>query len=162
MPSVLWSCWLGGRKGIRPVKPEWWGAGMVICLERGSDLHTAQLMPLPLTVSCFNEIQIGFTFLVTAHPCSPGQKAVKRVRVCIYYFCSFLTTNTGGKLHCWILVTEYIDRHACPRISQCLPSKLPISGGGSRTPRNTWFLMALQSTISVVTGIKLLQYIHPN
>ena len=47
---------------------EWWGAGMVICLERGADLHMAQLMPLPLTVSCFSEIQIGFTFLVPAHP----------------------------------------------------------------------------------------------
>jgi len=39
---------------------------MVICLERGVDLHTAQLMPLPLTVSCFSKIQIGFTFLVPA------------------------------------------------------------------------------------------------
>ena len=50
---------------------------MVICLERGADLHMAQLMPLPLTVSCFSEIQIGFTFLVPAHPGSPGQRAVK-------------------------------------------------------------------------------------
>ena len=62
VPSVLWRCWLGGRKGIRPVKPEWWGAGMVICLERGADLHMAQLMPLPLTVSGFSKIQIGFTW----------------------------------------------------------------------------------------------------
>jgi len=45
-------------------------------------LHTAQLMPLPLTVSCFSEIQIGFTFLVLAHPGSPGQRAVKRVSRC--------------------------------------------------------------------------------
>ena len=52
---------------------------MVICLERGTDLHMAQLMPLPLTVSCFRKIQIGFTFLVPAHPGSPGQRAVKRV-----------------------------------------------------------------------------------
>ena len=37
--SVLWRCWLGGRKGIRPVKTEWWGAGVVICLEQGADLH---------------------------------------------------------------------------------------------------------------------------
>jgi len=43
-------------------KTEWWAAGVVICLERGADLHMAQLMPLPLTVSCFSEIQIGFTF----------------------------------------------------------------------------------------------------
>ena len=52
-------------------KTEWWGAGMVICLERGADLYIAQLMPLPLTVSCFSKIQIGFTFLVPTHPGSP-------------------------------------------------------------------------------------------
>ena len=57
---------------------------MVICLERGADLHTTQLMPLPLTVSCFSKIQIGFTFLVPAYPGSPGKRAVKRVCVCVY------------------------------------------------------------------------------
>jgi len=45
-------------------------------------LHMAQLMPLPLTVSCFSKIQIGFTFLVPAHLGSPGKRAVKRVCVC--------------------------------------------------------------------------------
>ena len=54
---------------------------MVICLERGADLHMAQLMPLPLTVSCVSKIQIGFTFLVPAHSGSPGKRA--RVRVCV-------------------------------------------------------------------------------
>ena len=54
---------------------------MVICLEQGAHLHVAQLMPLPLTVSCFSKIQIGFAFLVPAHPGSPGQRAVKRVCV---------------------------------------------------------------------------------
>ena len=58
------------------------GGGVVICLERGADLHTAQLMPLPLTVSCFSKIQIGFTFLVPAHLGSPGQRAVKWM--CVY------------------------------------------------------------------------------
>ena len=38
----------------------------------------AQLMPLPLTVSCFSEIQIGFTLLVPAHPGSAGKRAIKR------------------------------------------------------------------------------------
>jgi len=52
-------------------------------LERGADLHTAQLMPLPLTISCFNKIQTGFTFLVPAHLGSPGQRGVKRVCVCV-------------------------------------------------------------------------------
>ena len=54
---------------------------MVICLELGADLHTTELMPLPLTVSCFNKIQIGFTFLVPADLGSPGKRAVKRVCV---------------------------------------------------------------------------------
>ena len=56
---------------------------MVVCLVRGADLHMAQLMPLPLTVSCSSKIPIGFTFLVPAHPGSPGQRAVKRVCVCV-------------------------------------------------------------------------------
>jgi len=54
---------------------------MVICLERGADLHMVQLMPLPLTVSRFSKIQIGFTFLLPAHPGSPGQRPVKWVCV---------------------------------------------------------------------------------
>jgi len=64
---------------------EWWGAGVVICLEQGADLHMAQLMPLLLTVSCSSKIQIGFTFLVPAYPGSHGKRAVKRVCVCVYY-----------------------------------------------------------------------------
>ena len=72
-----------GRKAIRPVKTECWGASMFICLERGAELHMAQLMPLPLTVFCFSKIQVGSTSLVLAHLGSPGQKAVKRVCVCV-------------------------------------------------------------------------------
>ena len=64
---------------------------MVICLERGADLHMAQQILLPLTVSCFSKIQIGFTFLVLAHPGGPGQRAVKRVCVCV---CVCLTRNS--------------------------------------------------------------------
>jgi len=64
---------LVGRQEGHVKKPNWWGAGMVICLERGADLHMAQLMPLPLTVYCFSKVQIGFTFLVLAHPGSPIQ-----------------------------------------------------------------------------------------
>ena len=63
---------------------------MVICLERGADLHMAQLMLLPLTISCFSKIQIGFTFLVLAHLGSAGQRAVKFVCVCV---CVVLACN---------------------------------------------------------------------
>ena len=60
---------------------------MVICLERGADLHMAQLMPLPLplTVSCFSKIQIGFTFLVPAHLGSVRKRAVKWVCMCCFW-----------------------------------------------------------------------------
>jgi len=74
--------WATGRaSGLQ--KNEQWDAGTVICLELGADLHMAQLMPLPLTVSCFSKIQIGSTLLVPAHPGSPGKRAIKWVCVCV-------------------------------------------------------------------------------
>jgi len=72
---------------------------MVICLERNAELHMAQLIPLPLTVSCFCKIRIGFTFPVPAQADSPGQRAVKRVCVCVFvfqkpFFCVEMTGKT--------------------------------------------------------------------
>jgi len=65
--------WQEGHPACK--KLEWWGTGMVICLQLDADLH------MPLTVSCFSKIQIGFTFLVLAHPSSPRKWAVKRAYV---------------------------------------------------------------------------------
>ena len=81
--AVLWRCWLGGRKGIRPVKN--WVVGCWRGYLSGVRCRLAygQLMPLPLTVSCYSKIQIGFTFLVLAHPGSPGKRAVKWVCACV-------------------------------------------------------------------------------
>jgi len=53
-------------------------------------------MPLPLTVSCFSEIQIGFTFLVPAHLGSPGKRAVKRVYVCMSLLSNALGAISAG------------------------------------------------------------------
>ena len=64
------------QEGHPACKKQRWGTGMVVCLEWGADLHMAQLMPLPLTVSCSSKIQMGFTFLVPAYPGSPGKEAV--------------------------------------------------------------------------------------
>jgi len=72
---------------------------MVICLEQGADLHTAQLMPLPLTVSCFSKIQIGFTFLVPAHLGSPGKRAAKRVCVLTISVSSWRTHLECSHVH---------------------------------------------------------------
>jgi len=46
-------------------------------------MHMAQLMPLPVTVSCYSKIQTGFAFLVPADLGSPGKSAVKWVCVCV-------------------------------------------------------------------------------
>ena len=83
---------------------------MVICLERGADLHMAQLMPLLLTVSCFSKIQTGFTFLVPAHPGSPGLRDVKRVCVCAYDYIRLCMSR------------------CCP--SMCVCNYIQVSGGG--------------------------------
>jgi len=78
---------------------------VVICLKRGADLHIALLMPLPLTVSCISKIQIGFTFLVLAHPGSPRKTAVKRVCVCVLRSISLLQLAVICRIR--LLMMEY-------------------------------------------------------
>ena len=92
-PSVLWCCWLGGRKGIRPVNNWVVGSWRGICLERGADLHPAQLIPLPLTVSCFSKIQIGVTFLVPAQTGRPGEGPINERVYTVTCFDSFLYSH---------------------------------------------------------------------
>ena len=92
---------------------------MVISLEQGADLHMAQLMPLPLTVSCFSKIQIGFTFLVPAHPGSPGKGAVKSVCVCVW-------AGTRKAKPIWILMKQETVASAGPYASLHLaPDRQP-------------------------------------
>ena len=80
--------WQEGHPACR--KTEWWGAGVVICLERGADLHMAQLMALPLTISCFSKIQIGFTFLLQAHLGSPDKWPLNGC-VCVLFAAKILS-----------------------------------------------------------------------
>jgi len=89
---------------------------VVICLERGANLHMSQRISLPLTVSCFSKIQIGFTFrahvkiasrivsIVPAHLGSPGQRAVKRVCVCVCVFHGIEIVFDA-----WILSSRMVD-----------------------------------------------------
>ena len=93
LPSLLWHCWLGDRKGIRPVKNWVMGCWCGYLSGARTDLHMAQLIPLPLTVFCFSKIQIGFTFLVPGHAGSLGQRAVKRVFVCVCMWCINICCN---------------------------------------------------------------------
>jgi len=92
---------------------------MVICLERGADLHMAELMPLPLTVSCFSKIQIGRTFLALAHPGSSGKRAVKRVCVCVYnHGCTTVCMNTAGCKTSWMNYANEPSQAALKQSSQ--------------------------------------------
>jgi len=95
---------LVGRQEGHPAckKLVWSGTGMIICLERDADLHMAQLRPLPLTVSCYSKIQIGFTFLVPAHPGSPEKRAIKRRDRGIMRLCARLISRIIGDFpHNW-------------------------------------------------------------
>ena len=74
----------------------------------------AQLLPLPLTVSCYSKIQIGFTFLVPAYPGSPGKRAVKRVCVCVcvtvcdrYLYSGRILLSVDNVLGLLILADKY-------------------------------------------------------
>ena len=90
--SVLWRCWLGGRKGIRPVKN--WVVGCWHGYLSGAKCRFAYDPADATTTHCLL-LQIGFTFLVPAHPGSPGQRAVKRVCVCLFYVYNYFT-----EFHC--------------------------------------------------------------
>jgi len=79
---------VGQLQGHQACKKQ--SGGVLAWLSVWSEVHMAQLMPLPLTVSCFSKIQIGFTFLVLAHSGSPRQRAVKRVCVCVCMVLCFL------------------------------------------------------------------------
>ena len=66
---------LVGRQEGHPAckKTEWWSAGVVIYLERGANLHTAQLMPLPLTVSCSVKSRLALPFWYQLTRVVPGK-----------------------------------------------------------------------------------------
>jgi len=55
-------CVAGKASGLK--KLEWCGTGVVICLERGADLHMAQLMPLSLA-SVKSRLVLPFWYWLT-------------------------------------------------------------------------------------------------
>ena len=77
-------------------------------------MHTVQLMPLPLTVSCFSKIWIGFTFLVPAQ--------------CACVFMLYITTITFS-----VILFELYDNNDagdkkfvanCFRLTGCITMRL--------------------------------------
>ena len=121
---------------------------MVICLERGADLHMAQLMPLPLTVSCFSKIQVGFTFLVPAHLGSPRQRAVKRVYV-ITVFSALMLLVGWQEGHPACKKTQRLGagmviclkRGADLHMAQLMPLPLSLASVNSRLVLPSWYCL---------------------
>jgi len=97
---------------------------VVICLVRGADLHIAQLMPLPLTVSCSSKIQIGFTFLVPAHLGSP-RKGPLNGCVCsssLQLWCIFQAEDVPGSLV--LRMYEAFGSHVTADVTVNFPVKI--------------------------------------
>ena len=95
--------WQEGPSACKKV--EWWGAGVVICLERGADLYIAQLMPLPLTVSCFSKSRLVLPFwywLTRVVPEKGPLNARARVCVCVCVQCACYVTD--------VMLIEYANR----------------------------------------------------
>ena len=86
---------------------------MVICLERGADLHMARLMPLPLTVSCFSKIEIGFTFLVVAHLVVPEKGPLNGCVLAAYFLGNISAKNCKNRYFIVnVIACELFLRHS--------------------------------------------------
>jgi len=107
---------------IRPIKTSVVGYWHDYLSRARCRLHMAQLMPLTLTVSCFSKIQIGFTFVVPAHPHSPGKRALKRVCVCLCHIhtshsCTHITHDNN-------LVNKLMNTSQYSHITKSLQTSL--------------------------------------
>jgi len=91
----------------------------------------AQLMPLPITVSCFSKIQIGFTFLVPAR------------RVCV---CVILTdSSTESPVHVLMLSIQAV--RGLPRLRA--PGIVPCVISFSRQQLRCFFVVWMCSAINI-------------
>ena len=105
---MLWHSWFGVRKSNRPVKIEWWGAGVAICLElSANDVHMVQLMPAtPQYLASF-----GLTFLMPAYPGCPAKVAVKRVSAyCIVHLGTRATPLMRDRCQSWLTRCRFYIR----------------------------------------------------
>jgi len=82
---------------------------VVICLERGAYLHMAQLMPLPLTVSCFSEIQIGFYLSGTGSSLWSRTKGLHGCLSVLSYFMMSSEDHSCSEIAYHVSVSVYLD-----------------------------------------------------
>ena len=163
MPSVLWRCWLGCMKGIRPVKN--WVVGCWPGYLPGARCRLAYGPADATATHClFSKIRIGFTFLVPADPGSPGQRAVKWV--CVLGCCWFgwqeghpACKKLSGGVLVWLSVWSEVQ--TCIRLSWChchslslalATVEVPLAGEGA-------YSLASSGTIPCYTDELRLEYV---
>jgi len=135
LPSVLWHCWLGGRKSIWPVK--YWVMrcchGYLSAMKcKWFAYGPADATAPPPTISCFSKIQNGSAFLLLAYPGCPGQEAVKLI---YEYKCSEWHRIVSSSISHWLcgrcffyfsdtlfLVTNQFDVFLLLQSWKCVPS----------------------------------------
>jgi len=148
LPSVLWRCWLGVRKSIRPVKTEWWGAGrlsvwsklQMICIWSS----WCQCHPI---ISSFIKIQTGLTFLVPAYPSCRGKEAIKRVSLRAYP-CVDKTETVCRSLmrpRCWSWWRCY-----CPSL---MKTDRNVSCRRRRRRRLSWNISSVHCSLACLPGV---------
>jgi len=121
---------------------------MVICLVRGADLHMAQPVLLPITVSCSSKIQIGFTFLVLAHLDSPKKGRLMGVCVCVFIVVRLQCMQYIVAAYCYrcsvvcmtclsVCVCVYVSvGHSCEHYKMAKPIDIPFGLWTQVRPRN--------------------------
>jgi len=117
LPSVLWHCWLGGRKGIRPVKNmgQWWRLALVVWMEWrpvGGSVF------LPLLISPCT-IKSRSSLLAPAHPGGPGKRAIQRVCVCVCDLCCIFQIKSLILLKLSNEVSRSQNEHVSNYLHQC-------------------------------------------
>jgi len=95
MPSVLWHRWLDVRKSIWPVKIEWWGAGVIMCLQQSAnDCIWSSWCHCHPIISCFIKIQIGLIFSVLAYQVVLEKRPLNRCLLCYFNMELFYSCTT--------------------------------------------------------------------
>jgi len=95
VPLVIGRCWLGVRKGIQPVKTEWRGTGMVICLERGAD--DLRMVPTDATATPSSLALVKSR--MPAYPGCPGKRLLNG--------CSSSASSKGRRLSWPVWMVTY-------------------------------------------------------
>ena len=139
-PSLLWPCWLGGRKGIQPVKNWVVGCWRVYLSGAWCRLAYGQLIPLPLTVSCFSKIQIGLPFWYRLTRVKP-EKGPLNGCVCVYFVC----LSVGHD--CELCRDAVWDVHSLGSKDSCITWGPRSPWEGARAQTCPWLMHSTCSTL---------------